>query len=66
MKKKIVVDQSACDTVYSFHFELIYIIFRVNYKFCPLRLHQITSAVFLAKSLQAVSLTFQNLAHFVL
>ncbi|MFS8033238.1 hypothetical protein Hanom_Chr17g01567141 [Helianthus anomalus] len=39
---------------------------RVNYKFCPLCLHQITGAVILAKSLQAVSLTFQNLARFVL
>ncbi|MFS7901053.1 hypothetical protein Hanom_Chr00s164865g01826501 [Helianthus anomalus] len=39
---------------------------RVNYKFCPLCLHQIAGVVFLAKSLQAVSLTFQNLARFVL
>ncbi|MFS7958325.1 hypothetical protein Hanom_Chr07g00676941 [Helianthus anomalus] len=43
---------------------LIY--FRVNYKFCPLCLHQIAGAVLLAKSLQAVSLTFQNIARFVL
>ncbi|MFS7929508.1 hypothetical protein Hanom_Chr04g00333331 [Helianthus anomalus] len=41
-------------------------IFRVNYKFCPLSLHQIADAVLLAKSLQVVSLTFQNLARFVL
>ncbi|MFS7979376.1 hypothetical protein Hanom_Chr10g00926591 [Helianthus anomalus] len=40
--------------------------FRVNYKFCPLCLHQIAGTVLLAKSLQAVSLTFQNLASFVL
>ncbi|MFS7999759.1 hypothetical protein Hanom_Chr12g01170301 [Helianthus anomalus] len=39
---------------------------RVNYKFCPLCLHQIAGAVLLAKSLQALSLTLQNLAHFVL
>ncbi|MFS7936297.1 hypothetical protein Hanom_Chr05g00413911 [Helianthus anomalus] len=39
---------------------------RVNYKFCPLRLRQIAGAVQLAKSLQAVSLTFQNLARFVI
>ncbi|MFS8034886.1 hypothetical protein Hanom_Chr17g01586481 [Helianthus anomalus] len=38
----------------------------VNYKFCPLCLHQIAGVVLLAKSLQAVSLTFQNLARFVL
>ncbi|MFS7890522.1 hypothetical protein Hanom_Chr00s000099g01620221 [Helianthus anomalus] len=38
----------------------------VNYKFCPLCLHQIAGAVLLAKSLQVVSLTFQNLACFVL
>ncbi|MFS7913648.1 hypothetical protein Hanom_Chr02g00144151 [Helianthus anomalus] len=40
--------------------------FGVNYKFCLLCLHQIAGAVLLAKSLQAVSLTFQNLASFVL
>ncbi|MFS7932549.1 hypothetical protein Hanom_Chr04g00369141 [Helianthus anomalus] len=45
---------------------LLVFIFRVNYKFCPLCLHQIAGAVLLAKSLQAVSFTFQNLAHFVL
>ncbi|MFS7969849.1 hypothetical protein Hanom_Chr09g00813981 [Helianthus anomalus] len=38
----------------------------VNYKFCPLCLHQIAGVVLLAKSLQAVSLIFQNLARFVL
>ncbi|MFS8013268.1 hypothetical protein Hanom_Chr14g01330791 [Helianthus anomalus] len=37
-----------------------------NYKFCPLYLHQISGAVLFAKSLQAVSFTFQNLACFVL
>ncbi|MFS8001756.1 putative heavy metal-associated domain, HMA, heavy metal-associated domain superfamily [Helianthus anomalus] len=36
---------------------------RVNYKFCPLCLHQIADAILLAKTLQAVSFTFQNLAH---
>ncbi|MFS7991227.1 hypothetical protein Hanom_Chr12g01068311 [Helianthus anomalus] len=40
--------------------------FRVNYKFCPLCLHQIACAVLLAKSLQAVPLIFQNFARFVL
>ncbi|MFS8023441.1 hypothetical protein Hanom_Chr16g01451481 [Helianthus anomalus] len=40
--------------------------FRVNYKFCPLCLNQISGAVLMAKSLQAVSFTFQNLARFVL
>ncbi|MFS7920636.1 hypothetical protein Hanom_Chr03g00227171 [Helianthus anomalus] len=44
----------------------IIIIFRVNYKFCPLCLHQIAGAVLFSKSLQAVSLTFQNLARYVL
>ncbi|MFS7921877.1 hypothetical protein Hanom_Chr03g00242071 [Helianthus anomalus] len=39
---------------------------RVNYKFCPLCLHQIAGAVLFSKSLQAVSLTFQNLARYVL
>ncbi|MFS7966802.1 hypothetical protein Hanom_Chr09g00778121 [Helianthus anomalus] len=43
----------------------MYIFFRVNYKFCPLRLHQIAGTVLLGKSLKAVSLTFQNLARFV-
>ncbi|MFS7989701.1 putative flavin monooxygenase, FAD/NAD(P)-binding domain superfamily [Helianthus anomalus] len=38
---------------------------RVNYKFCPLCLHQIADAVLFVKSLQAVSLTFQNLARFI-
>ncbi|MFS7965247.1 hypothetical protein Hanom_Chr09g00759941 [Helianthus anomalus] len=42
------------------------IIFRVNYKFCPLCLHQIAGAVLFSKSLQAVSLNFQNLARYVL
>ncbi|MFS7906612.1 hypothetical protein Hanom_Chr01g00061301 [Helianthus anomalus] len=42
------------------------ILVRVNYKFYPLCLHQISGAVLLAKSLQAVSFTFQNLARFVL
>ncbi|MFS8028950.1 hypothetical protein Hanom_Chr16g01516551 [Helianthus anomalus] len=39
---------------------------RVNYKFCPLCLHQIAGAILFAKSLHAVSLTFQNLACYVL
>ncbi|MFS8012698.1 hypothetical protein Hanom_Chr14g01323891 [Helianthus anomalus] len=39
---------------------------RVNYKFCPLCIHQTSGAILLPKSLQAVSLTFQNLARFVL
>ncbi|MFS8023174.1 hypothetical protein Hanom_Chr16g01448371 [Helianthus anomalus] len=39
---------------------------KVNYKFCPLCLHQIVGTVLLAKSLQALSLTFQNLTRFVL
>ncbi|MFS8026023.1 hypothetical protein Hanom_Chr16g01482061 [Helianthus anomalus] len=38
----------------------------VNYKFCPLCLHQIVGAVLFSKSLQAVPLTFQNLARYVL
>ncbi|KAJ0921563.1 hypothetical protein HanPSC8_Chr05g0193001 [Helianthus annuus] len=45
---------------------IVIIFFRVNYKFCPLCLHQISGAVLFAKSLQAVSFTFQNLARFVL
>ncbi|MFS7950150.1 hypothetical protein Hanom_Chr07g00579991 [Helianthus anomalus] len=44
----------------------MYNFLRVNYKFCPLCLHQISGAVLLAKSLQAVSFTFQNLECFVL
>ncbi|MFS7889584.1 hypothetical protein Hanom_Chr00s000004g01608691 [Helianthus anomalus] len=44
----------------------LFIYIRVNYKFCLLCLHQIAGVVLLAKSLQAVSLTFQNLARFVL
>ncbi|MFS7930271.1 hypothetical protein Hanom_Chr04g00342261 [Helianthus anomalus] len=40
--------------------------YRVNYKFCPLCLHQIAGTVLLAKSLQVVYLTFQNLACFIL
>ncbi|MFS7987774.1 hypothetical protein Hanom_Chr11g01026861 [Helianthus anomalus] len=46
--------------------KLLLFLIRLNYKFCPLYLHQITDAVLLIKSLQAVSLTFQNLACFVL
>ncbi|MFS8025179.1 hypothetical protein Hanom_Chr16g01471871 [Helianthus anomalus] len=42
------------------------IIGRVNYKFCSLCLHQIVGVVFFSKSLQAMSLTFQNLARYVL
>ncbi|MFS7939038.1 hypothetical protein Hanom_Chr05g00446931 [Helianthus anomalus] len=45
---------------------MIYKFQRVNYKFCRLCLHQIAGDVLLAKSLQAMSLTFQNLARFVL
>ncbi|MFS7910544.1 hypothetical protein Hanom_Chr02g00107551 [Helianthus anomalus] len=44
----------------------MHILIRVNYKFCPLYLHQISGAVLLAKSLQAVSFTFQNLSCFVI
>ncbi|MFS7910004.1 hypothetical protein Hanom_Chr02g00101181 [Helianthus anomalus] len=46
------------------HFGSLLLSKRVNYKFWPLCLHQIAGAVLLAKSLQAVSLTFQNLARF--
>ncbi|MFS7977286.1 hypothetical protein Hanom_Chr10g00902231 [Helianthus anomalus] len=56
-----------CSIIVQIRFLTSYISnYRVNYKFCPLCLHQISDAVLFSKSLQVFFLIFQNLARYVL